>query len=167
MEKQEKDLKTPERQEAPINLNSIGEIISFGRDLPTQPDMAYRSVRGQAAVDDINSSGIVRNAQSAGVVEKSRWGERVFWSRGAEGKYHTVGEGSFVIEVPLAIAQERTVTREDITSIYTKNENGVVVDILKEQKELEKRTETDRQTEQKAKDENELRAVRSRLDLKN
>ncbi len=167
MEKQEKDLHTPERQEAPINLNSIGEIISFGRDLPTRPDMVYRSVHGRAAVDDINSSGIVRNAQSAGVVERSRWGERVFWSKGAEGKYHTVGEGSFVIEAPLVIAQERIVMKEDIASIYTRNEDGVVVDILKEQKELEKRTETDQQTEQKAKDENELRAVRSKLDLKN
>ncbi len=165
MEDQEKDLNIPEQREAPQNPNSIGEIISFGKDLPTRPDMVYRSVRGRAAVDDINSSGIVRNAQSAGVTEKSRWGERVFWSQGAEGKYHIVGEDSFVIEAPLAIARERVVTKEDITSIYTKNETGTVIDILKEQKELEQRIEADRQDERKANDETELRVVRSRLGL--
>lgn len=113
------------------NPNSIGEIISIGKDLPTTPDKVYRSVSTKDAIDDIEKSGIVRNKQSAGLVEKSRWGERVFWSRGAEGKYHNVSQNGYVIEAPLSVAQERIVTKEDITAIYTKNEDGEVINILK------------------------------------
>jgi hypothetical protein len=116
------------------NPNSIGELLSIGKDLPTSPDKVYRSVGTKEAINDIEISGIVRNKQSAGLVEKSRWGERVFWSKGDEGKYHSVSQNGFVIEAPLSVAQERIVTKEDITAIYTKNENGEVVDILQQKR---------------------------------
>ena len=114
-----------------INPNSIGELLSIGEDLPTSPDKVYRSVSTKEAIDDIENSGVVRNKQSAGLVEQSRWGERVFWSRGDEGKYHTVPQNAYVIEAPLSIAEERVVRKEDITAIYTKNENDEVIDITK------------------------------------
>lgn len=122
-------------EENKYNPNSISEVISIGNDLPTQPDKVYRSVRSEDAIDDIENSGVVRNKQSAGLVEKSRWGDRVFWSRGGEGKYHIVQKGGYVIEAPLSVAQEREVTREDITAIYTKNENGEVFDVLEQKRQ--------------------------------
>ena len=116
------------------NPNSIGELLSIGKDLPTQPDKVYRSVKTREAIDDIENSGVVRNKQSAGLVEKSRWDDRVFWSKGAEGKYHAVQKDGYVIEAPLSVAQERVVRKEDVTAIYTKNEHDEVVDLLQEQK---------------------------------
>lgn len=127
---------TPTQESNPLpeeitkNPNSIGELISIGRDLLTSPDKVYRTVRGEDAVRDLEVSGVVRNAQSAGAKEKSRWGETVFWSKGAEGKYHVVMEDGFVIEAPLAVAQERQVTREDVTAIYAKDSEGRVYNRL-------------------------------------
>lgn len=112
------------------NPNSITEILSIGHDLPTSPNKVYRSVSTKEAIDDIKKSGIVRNKKSAGLAEHSRWGDRVFWSRGAEGKFHTVSEDGYVIEAPLSVASERAVTEKDITAIYTK-EGGKVVNTLK------------------------------------
>jgi len=129
-------IKQENRVEKP-NPNSIGELLGVGRDLPTAPDKVYRSVGTREAIDDIENSGIVRNKQSAGLVERSRWGERVFWSKGDEGKYHPISQNTYVIEAPLSVAQERIVTKEDITAIYTKNEVGVVVNILEEKKEAD------------------------------
>lgn len=138
--------------EKPINPNSIGELISLGKDLLTGPDKVYRSVATREAIDDIENSGVVRNKQSAGLVEKSRWGERVFWSRGGDGKYHPVPANGYVIEAPFSVAQERVVKKEDVSAIYTKNENDEVLDILKqtiqnevvsEQLEAEKRKRED------------------------
>ncbi len=120
--------KTPEGEKFP-NPNSIGEILSIGNDLATSPDRVYRSVRGQEAINDLNDVGYVRNAHSAGVLEHSRWGDRVFWSRGGEGKFHIVGDGMRVIEAPFAVASERTVRKEDVTAVYVKNEDGSVQNV--------------------------------------
>ncbi len=165
MEKEKTPDVQAERQVEKINLNTIGELLSFGKDLPTSPDKVYRSVGTKAAIDDIETSGIVRNKQSAGLVKKSRWGERVFWSRGAEGKYHPVSKNGYVIEAPLSVAQERIVTKEDITAIYQKNENGEVFDTLKKKSEAE---ETMRQTvleQRKAEDVQKLADVRKKLGI--
>lgn len=115
------------------NPNSIGELVSIGKDLPTQSDKVYRSVTSIEAIYDIENSGVVRNKQSAGL-GISRWGDRVFWSKGAEGKYHNVQKDGYVIEAPLSVAQERIVTKEDVTAIYTKNERDEVINLLQQQK---------------------------------
>ena len=117
-----------EKQENP---NSISELISMKSGLLTSPDKVYRSVGDIKAIEDISACGLVRNRQSAGIVPKCRWGERVFWSKGAEGKHHVISTGTYVIEAPLSIAEKRVVKIEDITAIYTKNENGEIIDILK------------------------------------
>lgn len=151
---QPQNAETPEASESiekPKNPNSIGELaISIGHDLATSPDKVYRSLRTQEAVDDIEKSGVVRNAQSAGVVEKSRWGERIFWSRGVEGKYHAVSATGFVIEAPYAVAEERVVTKDDITAIYKKNEAGEVIN-LKEGERAVKEAEEKLREEKSAK----------------
>ncbi len=144
--------------EKPKNNNNIGNIgISISKDIPTSPDKVYRGVNGQPAVDDIFNSEEVRNKQSAGLGD-SRWGERVFWSKGEEGKYHPVTQDRFIIEAPHDVAKERAVTPEDLTAIYTKNEQGEVVDVL--QKEKEKRF-----TQQKAIDQEKISEVRKSLGM--
>lgn len=106
-------------------------MLSVGKDLPTSPDKVYRSVQGSEAVDDLLEVGFVRNAHTAGKSEHSRWGNRVFWSRGSEGKYHVVAQGAYVIETSYAVASAREVTKEDITALYVKNEDGSVENIWK------------------------------------
>lgn len=154
-----------ENQVEKINPNSISELLSIGKDLPTSPDMVYRSVGTKEAIDDIETSGIVRNRQSAGLVEKSRWGERVFWSKGAEGKYHSISQNGYVIEAPLSIAQDRTVTKEDITAIYTKNESNVVIDILKQKIETEEIKKQEILGQRKTDDAQKLADVRKSLGI--
>ena len=64
--------------------------------------------------------------------ENSRWDERVFWSRGIEGKCHTVSPGMYVIEAPYLSASIGPVKSEDVTAIFTKNESDEIIDILPE-----------------------------------
>jgi hypothetical protein len=152
-------------QEKNPNPNSIGELFSMGKDLETSPNNVYRSVIGMEAVDDLDKSGVVRNKQSAGLVKNSRWGERVFWSKGVEGGYHIVPTGTFVIEAPLSVAQERIVTKNDVTAIYSKNEQGEVFDILKERLRIKDEELLDQKNKQKEDDQNRLKEVRESLGL--
>jgi len=114
------------------NPNSIGEVLSVSKDIETTPDKVYRSVKDFKAIEDLLSEGVVRNAFSAGQVEKSRWGDRVFWSKGAEGKYHILQSDGYVIEAPYAVADVGSVRLEDVTAIYFRNSDGEVVNILDE-----------------------------------
>ena len=144
--------------ETAVNNNSIGSLLSTSRDIPTSSDKVYRGINGQSAVDDIFESGIVRNKQSAGLVEKSRWGPRVFYSKGEEGKYHPVEQGRYIIEAPYDVAKERAVTHEDLTAIYTKNEQGGVIDVLSQEREK-------RLVKQKAVDEEKINEVKKSLGI--
>lgn len=119
-------------QDEKYNPNNIGESLSFSKDVETFENRVYRGLSDRAAIDDLITSGIVRNKQSAGVVEKSRWGDKVFWSRGGEGKFHNVQQNGYVIEAPYNIASERQITIDDVTAIYHRGEDGEVKDILDE-----------------------------------
>ncbi len=114
------------------NPNNIGELLSISKDVETFPNRVYRSLRDRAAIDDLVSSGVVRNKQSAGVTEGSRWGENVYWSRGGDGKYHNVQINGYLIEAPYNIATERQITIDDLTALYYKNEAGEISNILEE-----------------------------------
>lgn len=116
------------------NPNSIGELMGFqSGGIPTHPDKVYRSVRGAAALEDLQACGLVRNRQSAEPNVNSRWGDTVFWSRGVEGKHHILPEGSFVIEAPYEIATKRVVRREDVTAIYSR-EGDIIRNTLESSK---------------------------------
>ncbi|HEY0010387.1 MAG TPA: hypothetical protein VGB97_00540 [Candidatus Paceibacterota bacterium] len=109
------------------NPNNIGNIMGFkDGGLPTSPDHVYRSVHGDEAIQDLFEHGEVRNrAEAQGKLDKSRWGSNVYWSRG-DGTHHFVGEGSHIIEAPHEIASERAVRADDVTGIYSRNEDGAV-----------------------------------------
>jgi hypothetical protein len=115
-----------------INPNNIGELLSVSKDVETFPNRVYRSVKDRAAIDDLISSGVVRNKQSAGLVENNRWGENVYWSRGKEGGHHIVQVDGYLIEAPYNITSERQITIDDLTALYHKSEDGEIKDILEE-----------------------------------
>jgi len=52
MEKEKTHDADIEKQIEKPNPNSIGEVLSIGRDLPTSPDKVYRSVGTKEAIDD-------------------------------------------------------------------------------------------------------------------
>lgn len=147
------------------NPNSIGEILSFGKDLPTRSDSVYQSVMGDLAIDDLMISGIVRNANAAGVKEQSRWGNRVFWSNGEEGKFHIVQKGGYVIEAPLAIAQKRIVRKEDVTAVYTKDAEGSVKDIFSEAQSNERLVREEDVARREAEDAVKIDVIRKQLGI--
>ena len=114
-----------------LNPNNIGEMIGFkSGDVETFPNRVYRSLIGRAAIDDIASSGVVRSKQSAGL--DSKYGDKVYWGRGGDDKYHNVQTGGYLLEAPYTIASDREVTIDDLTAIYHKTENGELRDILEE-----------------------------------
>lgn len=125
-----------EYTESEFNPNKIGEILPvYSQGIYTTPDKVYRSVRGNGAVLDLLESGVVRNAQTAGVKSSSRWGESVFWERGKAGVHHNVMDGGFVLEAPYEVASNRAVTLEDVTGIYEKNKSGQIRNNLLEWKQ--------------------------------
>jgi len=113
--------------------NSIGELISLGRDLETEEGKVYRSLGGvgaEAAIRDLFKNGVVRNRASAqGSADKSRWDAKVFWSAGRAGAYHSVQEGGYVLVADESVARSGPVELNDVRHIYTKRD-GEVVDML-------------------------------------
>jgi len=116
-------------------INSFGELMSFGK-LETKEGHVYRGVNGQAAIDDLFRVGYVRNAREAGVPgkEESKYGKKVYWSKGKEGGRHVIGNNYYVIEaLPHGdTSTEEYVRLEDVTGIYTNDAEGNPVDVLPE-----------------------------------
>jgi hypothetical protein len=101
------------------NPNKIGELLGFKTgDVETFPNRVYRSVQDRAAIDDLLTSGVVRSKHAAGI--DSKYGDAVYWSRGDDEKYHNVQAGGYLIEAPYQIANERSVTIDDLTAVYHK-----------------------------------------------
>ncbi|MDD4937411.1 MAG: hypothetical protein PHX34_00105 [Candidatus Shapirobacteria bacterium] len=156
-----REIKSAER-----SPNNIGNLqISIGKDLPTSPDKVYRSVFGRAAIDDLFNCGYVRNKQSAGLVEKNRWGENVYWSRGVEGKFHNVQNGGFVIEAPFDVANQGVVKEENVTAIYSKDEDGKVINVLDDERSKKSKEETFNIEQQKIDDLEETAEIKEALKL--
>lgn len=121
-----------ETGEAIRNANSIGELLSVGRDVPVEEGMVYRSVMGDGAISDLFTARVVRNAFAAGVNPHNRWGDRVFWSAGKEGQFHGVQEGGYVIVAPEAEARAGEIGVDKVKHIFTK-ENGRVIDLMSDE----------------------------------
>jgi hypothetical protein len=123
-----------EKNEPRSNPNSIAELISLGSGFETSEDFVYRKVNTAEAIDDLYDSGVVRNKHVAAGETSSRWGDRVFWSRGKTGKKHPIQPGDFVIVAEFAVANERQVTLDDVRAIYTQVERdgaATIVDVKK------------------------------------
>lgn len=112
------------------NPNRIGGLLAFKEGLPTSEDFVYRSVHDYAAIQDLIECGYVRNKAASQDTTSHRWGDSVYWSRGADGKHHSLNEGTYIIVAPFDTAAEQIVQKEDVAAIYTKNEHGEFIDIL-------------------------------------
>ena len=120
------------------NPNSIGEMVDIGgKDVKASPDKVYRSIYGPEAIKDLFACGFVRNRKSAGL-GYNRYGETVFWSRGEDDKFHNIQNNGYVIVAPFEIASQRVVKEEDVIAMYTKGDDGKIVDILESERDKRK-----------------------------
>lgn len=143
IEKKEISNELSEVSAVEIDHNSISELGPIvGNDIQTNPEKVYRQVSGLSAIEDIYDTGVVRSSTSAKNekdIERtnSKGSKQIYWTRGKEGKGHTVPKDGYLIEAPYQIALNDLVKKEDITAIYTKLENGEVVNALEDEKALE------------------------------
>lgn len=143
IEKKEVGNKLREVPAVEIDRNSISELGPIiGNDIQTNPEKVYRQVSGLSAIEDIYDTGVVRSSTSAKDekdIERtnSKGSKQIYWTRGKEGKGHSVPKDGYLIEAPYQIALNDLVKKEDLTAIYTKLENGEVVNALEDEKALE------------------------------
>jgi len=130
-------------------------------DVPTKPENVYRQIKVEG-VDDLNESGVVRNAGSAGKGRVRKYGDRVYWTQGKEGEFHNVQPGHAVLEAPLSVVSSRVVTAEDIIGIHVRNEAGEVENRARAIPEVAVDASG---TEQKPEEGSNLEDVRNRLGL--
>lgn len=119
-----------EHQQVLDNPNTVGGGLFVGGEVPMSSEHAYRQVGG-SAIEDLAASGIVRNGATAQGEKHPRWGDRVFWNAGEEGKKVTTG-GRFIIEAPLEAVNSGWVTADKVTGVYAKTPDGTVKNILKQ-----------------------------------
>ncbi|MBP6869082.1 MAG: hypothetical protein KBC16_03160 [Candidatus Pacebacteria bacterium] len=115
----------------PNNIGPFGDVLKSDKGVPTTPDKVYRSVVGEEPIADLYTSGVVRNRASAQGYASPR-GEKIYWTRGEEGKSHSVSDNAHLIEAPHSIAVERAVKAHEVTAIYGKDTDGSVVNRLEE-----------------------------------
>lgn len=144
LEKKEVSRETSKVLTVEVDHNSISETGPvFGNDIQTKPDKVYRQVSGLSALEDIYDTGVVRSSTSAKNekdierTNNSKGSKQIYWTRGKEGKGHTVPKDGYLIEAPYQIAINDLVKKEDITAIYTKLENGEIINTLEDEKALE------------------------------
>ena len=97
-------------------------------DIATSEGFAYRQV-GREAIEDLAASGVVRNGATAQGEEHRRWGHRVFWHAGQEGRAVNTG-GRFIIEAPMDAVQSGWVTADKVSANFAQRPEGEVKNIL-------------------------------------
>lgn len=87
----------------------------------SNPEFIQRGVGTKEAIDDLLSTGVVRNRQSAGLASKNRWGEKVYWgekgSALASNEYNIIAKNSKGLN-------KRAVTADDIVDIQVRQPDG-------------------------------------------
>lgn len=115
------------------NPNSVPPEGSVGlhigsAEVPMSSENVYRQVHG-SAVEDLAKSGVVRNPVTAGVKEQTRWGHRVFWNSGEDGRNTSLG-GRMVIEADKQAARSGWVAADQVKAVYARDSDGVVKNIM-------------------------------------
>jgi hypothetical protein len=116
------------------NVYSDSGLIFNTGEIPTKPDKAYRQV-GREALEHLAQTGIVMNGATAKGETHKRWGHRVFWHAGVDGKAMNAG-GRAVLVAPLEVAQKGWVTARDLEAIYAPTNEGII-NILDKQEQAE------------------------------
>jgi len=158
--------KNHESKEVHTNPNRVFEWGQMppNSDVLTSPDKVYRQVK-EEAITDLNESGVVRNAGSAGIKPMRKYGDRVYWTRGSEGQYHNVQPGHAVYEAPFSIASQRIVRQEDLSSIYIKGNNEKIENLIASKSSSEVENTQAQSPESAAIEQSQLSEVRERLGL--
>lgn len=110
------------------NPNTAGPGLFVAGELPMSSGNVYRQV-GLEAVQDLAESGIVRNGSTAQGEPHKRWGHRVFWNNGVDGKQISTG-GRFIIESTKEAVADGWVTADKVVGIHTRTQSGEVINIL-------------------------------------
>ncbi len=127
------------QQERSPDKNSIAEGGPLiGSDIPTYSDKIYRQIQGPGALgalEDIDESGYVRSSITASKDReipnpRGHGNPHVYWTRGKEGKMHSVPRDGYVLEAPHEVAQQGLVRKEDLTAIHKKEADGKISNIL-------------------------------------
>lgn len=114
----------------PNVFGAPGSGFLFGEgDVPTSSGSIYRQV-GIEAVKDLADSGIVRNGATAQGEEHRRWGHKVFWNAGEDGKA-TITGGRVVLEAPRQRGEAGWVSADQLTGIHVEMPNGQTKNLLK------------------------------------
>ncbi|MFZ2907823.1 MAG: hypothetical protein WA014_01615 [Minisyncoccia bacterium] len=164
MEKPPPADKEPENREPVSNPNAVFEwgVMIKNTDVPTTSENVYRQIKA-GAVDDLMTSGVVRNAGSAGVGRVRKYGDRVYWTRGKDGEFHNVQPDHVVLEAPFSIASSRIVTVNDLVGIHARNESGEIENKISAISQVqEKQTEN---LQPAGEDSTRLSEVRNKLGL--
>ena len=108
------------------NPNVYGEsgLIFNTGEIPTQPGLVYRQV-GLGALEHLAQKGIVMNGATAKGEPHKRWGHRVFWHSGVDGKAMNTG-GRAVLVAPPESAQKGWVLASDLVAIYVLKDDKVI-----------------------------------------
>lgn len=112
------------------NPNTAGPGLFIAGEVSMNSDNVYRQV-GFEAVQDLAQAGIVRNGSTAQGKPHKRWGHRVFWNEGADGKKISTG-GRFIIESTKEAVADGWVTADKVVGIHTRTQSGEIIDILKQ-----------------------------------
>lgn len=111
------------------NPNTVGaEGFFVAGEVPMLSENVYRQVH-VAAVEDLASSGVVRNGATAAGKQHARWGDRVFWNPGDENKKINTG-GRAIIEADKAAAQSGWVTADNVKGVYARDSDGAIKNII-------------------------------------
>lgn len=111
-----------------VPADGTAGLIIGSAEVPMTSDNVYRQVHDRA-IEDLAKSGIVRNPVTAGLKDGTRWGHRVFWNVGEDGKNAQLG-GRVVIEADKNAARNSWVTADKVNGIYAKDSDGTVKNII-------------------------------------
>ena len=121
------------RQTGLENPNNVPSEQSKGFNLASSEismssDSVYRQVHA-AAVEDLATSGVVRNRGTAEGSNHARWGDQVFWNSGQDGKKTGLGN-RLVIEADKPTARSEWVTADKVSAVYARYIDGEVKNII-------------------------------------
>ena len=110
------------------NPNDFNGSFLFAQgDIPTHAGQVYRQV-GVEAVVDLVTSGVVQNGATATGENNLRWGNKVFWHKGEEGKFINTG-GRFVLVTSQEAVSNGWVPINEVQHVYV-TVDGAPVDLL-------------------------------------
>ncbi len=139
------DLQKRAPQTQPETTNDINHISKMrplrkDQDIPEYSDRVYRELTMPGAhenLEDIEQSGLVRSRLTA-LGDKAQIGvnhtadNKVWWTRGTEGRSYSIPKEGYVLEAHHEKAQQGILKKDNLIAIHKKDNAGKVSNILEE-----------------------------------